>query len=294
MVSIMKKVNKFYSQDTSKWVTKSRLRPGVEFSAVPSKFVGYFCYDPDADPSGMVAKAKAAYEASFAVVEGLRTKRNDLEASKQYTPLGLQEQIGDAALKEALPALKRSRVEIEKLQAGISERRSKVTLAKPDPADTIGEMQRAEMRKRIAEMPGEARIKFVNEHRGDPAVVQAIVHAPAVLSGLADVVHNNIVAEQLQRERGEEIEELDGLAEVLNLAADVTGKARAELQSVIGCTREVFDEIAKVAEANGGRAPMRRELRVVGGQEVEIPRVYDIERKVWRDATADEIREFAA
>ena len=257
---------KFYTRDTNKWVKQSRLRPGQELATNPDKFIGYFCYDPDLDPSGTVAKAKAAYLKAFEVLEGLRGKRSELDASKKFTPLGLQEQLGDAALKEALPTLKRSRVEIEKLQAEIAERRSKVTLAKPDPADTIGEMQRAEMRKRIAEMPGEARMKFISEHRSDPAVVQAIVHGPPVLSGLVDMVHQNIVAEQLKRERGEEIEELDGLAEALNLAADVSGKARGELQSVIGCTREVFDEIAKVAEANDGRAPMRRELRVVGGE----------------------------
>ena len=107
-------------------------------------------------------------------------------------------------------------------------------------------------------------------------------------------VHRNIAAEQLLRERSPEIEELDSLSEVLNLAADVSGKARNELRHIIGCSPQVFDEIAKVAEANDGRAPMRRELRVVGGEQVEIPRVYDIDQKVWRDATADEIRSFAA
>ena len=65
------------------------------------------------------------------MVDGLRGKRGELEASKKFTPLGLQEQLGDAALKESLPALKRARVEIEKLQSEIKEKRSKVTLPKP-------------------------------------------------------------------------------------------------------------------------------------------------------------------
>jgi len=125
-------------------------------------------------------------------------------------------------------------------------------------------------------------------------VASAIANAIPALSGVHPDVHRNIAAEQLLRERSPEIEELDSLSEVLNLAADVSGKARNELRHIIGCSPQVFDEIAKVAEANDGRAPMRRELRVVGGEQVEIPRVYDIDQKVWRDATADEIRSFAA
>lgn len=283
--------NKFYTRDTNKWVKKSRLRPGQELSLDPAKFIGYFAFDPDLDPSGVVAKAKAAYVASFEVVDGLRSKRGELEASKKFTALGLQEQLGDAALKESLPALKRARVEIEKLQNEIKDKRSKITLAKPTDEQR---KDQEEIRAAMRAMTPAQRDQFLAENRSNPIVASAVANAIPALSGVHAKVHENIAAEQLHRERGEEIDELDGLTEVLNLAADVSGKARAELHSVIGCTREVFDEIAKVAEANGGRAPMRGELRVVGGQEVEIPRVYDIDRKVWRDATADEIREFAA
>jgi hypothetical protein len=283
--------SKYYTRDTSKWVKKSSLRPGGEPTTDLSKFIGYFCFDPDLDASGTVAKARGAYAAAFEIVDGLRAKRGELESSKKFTPLGLQEQLGDAALKEALPALKRSRVEIEKLQAEIAERRRKVTLAKPSE-DQRHEQE--EIRSAMRAMTPAQRDQFLADNRGNPVVASAIANAIPALSGVHVKVHENIFAEQLLRERGEEVEELDGLTEVLNLAADVSDKARAELQAVIGCSREIFEEIAKAAEANGGRGPMRRELRVVGGEEVEIPRVYDIERKIWRDATADEIREFAA
>jgi hypothetical protein len=289
MVSDM--ANKYYTRDTSKWVKQSRLRPGQELSTDPAKFIGYFAFDPDLDPSGMVAKAKQAYEAAFEVVDGLRTKRGELEKTKQYTPLGLQEQLGDAALKDSLPALKRSRVAIEKLQNEIKEKRSKITLAKPSDEQR---KDHEEIRSAMRSMTADQRDKFLADNRSNPVVASAIANAIPALSGFHPDVHRNIATEQLLRERGPEIEELDSLSEVLNLAADVSGKARNELQSIIGCTRDVFDEIAKVAEANEGRAPMRRELRVVGGQEIEIPRVYDIDRKVWRDATADEIKGFAA
>lgn len=284
-------MNKFATPDKAKWITKLSVRPN---SNGAEHRVHFFYFDPELDATGTIAKARDAYLKAFEVVDGLRARRGELEATKQYTPLGLQEQLGDAALKDALPALKRSRVVLDKLQAEMAGRRSKITLAKPDPADTIGEMQRGEMRKRLAEMSDEARRKFVLEHRDDPAVVQAIVHAPAVLSGTHDVQYKNIVAEQLHREHGETLEELDALDEVLKTAADTADKARTEMRSIIGCAPEVFDQIAKIAEANGGRAPMRRELRVVGGQGIEIPRVYDIDRKVWRDARADEIQGFAA
>ncbi|HWV41315.1 hypothetical protein [Pseudorhodoplanes sp.] len=283
--------NKYYTRDSSKWVKQSRFRPGQELSTDPAKIITYFAFDPDLDPSGTVAKAKAAYVAAFEVVDGLRGKRGELEASKKFTPLGLQEQLGDAALKEALPALKRSRVAIEKLQSEIKEKRSKITLAKPSDDQR---KDHEEIRSAMRAMTPAQRDQFLSENRGNPVVASAIANAIPALSGVHPDVHRNIATEQLLRERGPEIEELDSLSEVLNLAADVSGKARNELRHIIGCSPQVFDEIAKVAEANDGRAPMRRELRVVGGEQVEIPRVYDIDRKVWRDASAEEIKGFAA
>lgn len=281
-------MNKFATDESTKWEKKISVRPNGE------EHLHFFIYDPELDQSGMVAKARDAYLKAFQVVDGLRAKRRELEAAKLYTSLGLSERLGETAMTDALPSLRRARAEIEKLQAGLDERRAKLVLARPNPADTIGEMQRAEMRKRLAEMPDEARNIYVALHRDEPALVQAIIHAPPLLSGVGDEQYANLTGEQLCREHGPEIEELEALDEVLKTASDMSDKARAELRSVIGCSSNVFDEIAKVAEANDGRAPMRRELRVVAGQEVEIPRVYDIDRKVWRDASAAEIKEFAA
>ncbi len=277
---------KFYARDTSKWI--KRLSLGN--SAAP---ISFFHFDPDLDASGTVAKAKDAYLKACEVVDGLRTKRSELEASKRYTSLGVSEQLGDAALTDALPALRRAKAAMEKIAHEIKERRAGLKLTKPDQSDEAREL-RAEMRKRLADMPAEARQKFITAHRDNPLVVQAIVTAPAVLSGVDETMHANMLDEAMRREHGDALDEIESLEEVLKVTVDVTDKARREVRSIIGCSDEVFDEIAKAAEANDGRAPMRRELRVVGGQEIEIPRVFDLERKLWRDASAEEIAGFAA
>jgi hypothetical protein len=61
------------------------------------------------------------------------------------------------------------------------------------------------------------------------------------------------------------------------------------LREIIGVDRNTFEQIASVAERNGGRLPFRVEREVIDGNVVEIARVLDLETKSWRRATHEEI-----
>jgi len=73
----------------------------------------------------------------------------------------------------------------------------------------------------------------------------------------------------------------------------VTGMSRDELRETIACSREIFENVARVSEAGDGELPFRIEPREIGGETKEICRVYDMAAKTWRDASPDEIQKVA-
>jgi hypothetical protein len=46
----------------------------------------------------------------------------------------------------------------------------------------------------------------------------------------------------------------------------VTGMSRDELRETIACSREIFENVARVGEAGDGELPFRIETREIGGE----------------------------
>lgn len=277
-------MNRFY-QPRESW--EGRFSINGERAGDHSKTIGKWVFGNGGDDKSPVGISRAAYLAGLDAIDALRSEHGRLAQTKRFTPLGLSEAAGEYALTNSLPALKRARVQVDRLKAELVERKSKLTIKKPDPADTIGEMQRAEMRKALREMNDNARREFINSRRDDPSVVQAIVHAPAALSGVHGTMYENMLNEQLNREHGEALGELNDLAEVVSTADQALSVARSEARTIIGCAPDVFEQIAKVAETNGGELPFRVEQEADGR---EVAKVYDFAARRWRDARPEEVR----
>jgi len=69
----------------------------------------------------------------------------------------------------------------------------------------------------------------------------------------------------------------------------VANLGREEIREIGGVDRGTFEKIASVAESNGDQLPFRVDREVGDGVTVEIARVLDVENKVWRRATPEEI-----
>lgn len=275
-------MNRFYA-DKSKWAG----RPYIGTKSAPEKMTPFFSFD---GPEGSaVAKLKAAHIDAFAIGDDLRKQRETITSTGKYLPLGITEAVAKHAAEDSLPKLRRARAVVETVKADIAQRASKITLTPPDPTDVIGEAQRAELRARLANMTTQQRNEFVNKNRLDPALAAAIVHASPLLSGVDELTHRNMIAEQIQREHGDAMAELADLQEVVKVAEKAVTLGRDELREIIGVDRPTFEQIASVSEKNSGRLPFRVDREVISGQVVEIARVLDMEAKVWRRATDEEI-----
>ncbi|MBR1233654.1 hypothetical protein [Bradyrhizobium sp. AUGA SZCCT0182] len=282
--------NRFYkSRDPANpWPGRIYIGPAKTDMERDRKRISYFAFDgPEGSP---IAKLKSAYVNGLAIVDGLRRKREETEATRRFTPLGVTEALGEVALTDSLPALRRAWTAVEKVKADIAAKASSLTLAKPSDEQR---KEQEEIRSAMRAMTPAGRDEFLKQNRQNPVVASAIAGAIPALSGLHHSAHQNIVAEQLEREHGETIAELRDLEEVVRVAEKVTTLARDELRETIGCGREIFEQIAKVAEANNGELPFRVETITINGQDQEICRVYDMNARIWRDASADEIQRAA-
>jgi hypothetical protein len=190
-----------------------------------------------------------------------------------------------------LPALRRARTVVEKVKADIAAKATSLTLPKPSDDER---KEQEEIRSAMRVMNPAQRAEFLKANRQTPAVAAAIAGAIPALSGLHPSIDTAIVNEQLERHHGETIGELRDLGEVVATAERIVTAARDELRETIGVDRDIFENIAKAAEANNGELPFRVETQLQNGKPVDVCRVYDFEARRWRDAKPEEIKSSVA
>src|SRR4051794_13707145 len=121
--------NRYIAQDQTRWTGPTHLGAGEHD---PAKRIAKFIFDaPDGTP---VAKLRTAYVNAVETVSALRAKRKETESSNLYTALGVAERLGEHAMTQNLPALRRARTAVERVKADIAERRSNLTITKPTDA----------------------------------------------------------------------------------------------------------------------------------------------------------------
>lgn len=274
--------NRFYTDDQTKWTGPTH----VGSKNNPETRVSRFIFDgPDGSP---VAKLKAAYASSLEAVSSLGAKRKEVEAKGHYTPLGIVERVAEHAGTEQLPAVRRARKVVENVYSDIAARRSGLKLAEPTETER---RDFEELRSAMRAMDSSTREKFVQQNRANPAVVRAIATtAIPALAGVDPLVHQHIRDEQMEREHGETVAELRDLEEVARVVDKVSKLARDQLRETIGCGDDIFEKVAKVAEANDGELPLKIETQLIDGKAQDVAKVYDFTAKRWRDARPDEIR----
>ena len=237
-----------------------------------NKRVRLWGFDPK--PGTTIARLEGAYLAALGSVDAVIAKRDDAAKSGRFTSEGLNNDVLQFALNEAVPKLRRGRDAIASAKQEAAALREKTKLREPDVTDPwkAGLMLRAV--DRFAAMSQKQRDALTrNPEALDPITAEALVTAPASLTGISKMHHQQLVDRALQAQHGDKIDELKELERAIEVAESAveTGRDEIRLESGIFDPHK-FNQLAAPVEAKTN-APWLKKFRENG---VDVVRKIDI------------------
>jgi hypothetical protein len=236
-----------------------------------------------------VQSLEKAYLAGLAAVDRVEARHAANKADRRFTPDGIRDDLLKFVLSDAVPDLHRSRTAIAKARAEVTERRSKLKVAGPDKTDVASAFRRMEARTFLRDMKPDQQTEWFRKY-GDtiPAeIAAAITELPPEFSGVPASRYEMLMERALDAQFGEEIVEIKQIEQAIEAAMGAVEAARDEVRLEVGIYDPAkFNELAVAIEAKHS-APWLR--RTKGANGVEELRVVDLEQKVLRPATLQEI-----
>jgi hypothetical protein len=225
-------------------------------------------------PGTTLAKLETAFLGALSSVDAVIAKRDDSAKSGRFTPEGVNNDVLQFALYDAVPKLKRGRDTVAAAKQEAAALREKARLREPDTTDSwkVGLMLRAV--DRFNEMTQKQRDALTRSPEAlDPITAEALVTAPQSLTGISEIHRQQLVDRALQAQHGEALSELQTLEKAIEAAASAVEMARDEirLESGIFDPRH-FNQLAAPVEAKTN-APWLKKFREGG---VDVVRKIDI------------------
>jgi len=234
-------------------------------------------------PGTTIAKLETVFLGALNSVDAVIARRDDATKSEKFTPDGINNDTLQFALNHAVPVLKRGRDAIASAKQEAATLREKTKLRKPDTTDPwkVGLMLRAV--DRFAAMSQEQRNRLsINPDKLDPITAEALVTAPASLTGISEVHRKLLVDRALQAQHGDKIAELHELEHAIEVAESAVEAGRDEVRLEAGVfDPHKFNELAAPFEAKANAPWLRKTLGRIN--------VVDLDRRVERPATPEEI-----
>jgi hypothetical protein len=219
----------------------------------------------------------------------LRSGTRSNAASGKFTPEGVKADALQFALSDIVPSFHKACQTIAKAKADVAERRSRLKVEGPDKSDLAGAMRRAEIRALLRGMKPKKQAQFFARH-GDavPAeVAAAVTEMPADFSGAPKTRHDLLAASALEAQHGAEIAESAELEEAIAAAVSAVEIGRDEVRlEAVALDERNFNELEAPVEQKRPAPWLRRRKSASGVEEI---RVVDLDRRVQRLATPDEI-----
>ena len=240
-------------------------------------------WDFDPKPGSTIAKLESAFLGTLTAVDSVITRRDDATKSGKFTTDGVARDVLNFALSEAVPVLKRGRLAIAAAKREANEMKEKLKLGAPDTSDQwkVGLMLRAV--DHFAAMTQKQRDALTrNPDNLDPIMAEALVTAPASLTGVSKMHRQQITDRALEAQHGEKIAELKELERAIEAAESAVAAGRDEVRLEAGVfDPHKFDQLAAPIEQKVNAPWLRKR-----GEQINV---VDLERREERPATPAEI-----
>src|SRR5215831_18787231 len=216
-------------------------------------------------PGTTIAKLESAFLSALTAVDSVAFRRDEAAKSGKLTADGVSDDVLQFALSQAVPTFKRGRLAIAAAKREASELKEKLKLAAPDTSDQwkVGLMLRAI--DRVAAMTQKQRDALTrNPDALDPITAEALVTAPASLTGISQTHRQELVDRALQAQHGDKIAELKELERAIEFAESAVEAGRDEIRMEAGVfDPHKFNQLAEPVEAKAN-APWLKKFRENG------------------------------
>ena len=237
----------------------------------------------DPKPGSTVAKLESAFLGALTAVDSIITRRDDATKTGKFTTDGVASDVLNFALSEAVPVLKRGRLAIAAAKHEANEMKEKLKLGAPDTSDQwkVGLMLRAV--DHFAALSQKQRDALTrNPDNLDPIMAEALVTAPASLTGVSKMHRQQIIDRALEVQHGDKIAELKELERAIEAAESAVEAGRDEVRLEAGIfDPHKFDQLAAPVEQKVNATWLRKR-----GEQINV---VDLERREERPATPAEI-----
>jgi hypothetical protein len=249
-------------------MAKSKILPGrFKFSErEEAPFVGYWRWSAHAALDPAFAKLRAAYDQAINSADAFKVFVDAHHMAGKLSKKGIAEEAIKYLRESGLPNVTKRRFNaLAPVRRDIEARLAQMKPVEVDTTDMVGEMQRREIRDALRSMPEDKAIRLV-ERGEDEALIDAVLSAPPLLTGLPEGVRRMAIERRLDQRHGPErraLAELVAAAETVDRAYEA---ARDEMRVTAGMTLHDFKELTKAVEG-----PIRTELEAAFAKEPANP-----------------------
>jgi hypothetical protein len=188
------------------------------------------------------AALRRAAENCFTIAENFAKHRDFLERDGFFTPEGKRAKLTEALTKQFARDMRDARQPIEAAAKDIERLRGEIKPVPVDRTDVVAAMERAEIRAFIRGLSDKDRIAALLQ-QPDPKVLDAVLDAPAALSGVPEQHYAAAKAAREEQLFGAQLAEIDALQAVVDEANAAATIARTDLATVVGMDHASFDQI---------------------------------------------------
>jgi hypothetical protein len=186
----------------------------------------------------LTKQAMSAMERGLELVAKVATHAEQVRRNTHLSEIGKRELLRSATAGH-VREMHGVALDVNRIKISIARNKSELKIP-PFPNDPASVQVRAEIRRHLLTRPDERYQLLKDTRMADPAVVQAILEAPAFLTGVAPAVVAHLRDELLDRHHGAALDDLKADGEAVLVASVAAQAAYAEIEQAAGMEQHEF------------------------------------------------------
>lgn len=200
-------------------------------------------------PGSTIAKALRAFEIAGNLARAVPAAKKEIYSNPNLSDQGKKLALTEWIAKNNASKWRREWNALAKERENLGARLQKIKLKAADPSPEKA-AERAEIRARLASMNDTQRNEFLQKYRrGENEVIAAIVERIPELSGVNEVVYENILAETLDIQHAGELADIAESLEAIDAAERAIDGGREESRKQSGIGFDDYNRIVGAIEA---------------------------------------------